>query len=263
MIDLNHLLKNIELYKAKYKSKKIKCNVDYFVIVEEKRKALQIKTENMRALCNKLCAEVPKFKLAKKDTSELINQITILDNQINKNNKILAKYHDSINKRLQKLHNLPRYDNVYNQQLTTTFTNYTKAKLIEYIESKFRIENYNKSTKHYLKNNKNRLFQESSLPYAINCKNGYLVLCTDTEVDKIFDDLLEHFKNNSLSIIQLANHQLRQDNTASFYIHLNKKEAFYFELNKEFYTRQHSIKYRNSKIDMTKFVNQINILFKW
>ena len=88
MIDLNHLLKNIELYKTKYKSKKIKCNVDYFVVIEEKRKALQIKTENMRALCNKLCAEVPKFKLAKKDTSELINQITILDNQINKNNPL-------------------------------------------------------------------------------------------------------------------------------------------------------------------------------
>ena len=42
MIDLNDLLKNIDKYKAGYSFKKVRANLDYFVIMEESRKKLQL-----------------------------------------------------------------------------------------------------------------------------------------------------------------------------------------------------------------------------
>jgi hypothetical protein len=63
-----------------------------------------------------------------------------------------------------------------------------------------------------------------------------------------------------MSLIKVSSKKLHWANNASFYVHLNQKESFYFEINKEYCTREANIKYRSKDIDMTKFVNQINIL---
>ena len=263
MIDLNHLLKNIDLYKERYSHKGLKTNVDYFLQAENKRKELQLKTEKMRALCNKLCAEVPLFREKNKDTTELISQITILDEQIKRNNKQLEKYHKQINKNLKKLHTLPEFLNQYNEQMPTTNNNVMLSDLCDVINKNYNVSNFNGKILSFFKQKQDVLFQESSMPCVINCKDGYLFLCEEADVDKIKKFFLDYFSNNALSLIKVSCRKLNKENESSFYVHLNKKESFYFEINKEFYTRQFNIKYKNSKIDMTKFVNQINVLLKW
>ena len=263
MIDLNHLLKNIDLYKERYAHKEIKVNLDIFVTLEEQRKELQIKTENMRALCNKLCGEVPAFREKGKNTDELISQIEMLDEQIKANNKVLNSYNKKINKNLAKLHNLPEFLNSYHEQLPTTFTNITLTDLKKMINSKYNAESFNGKIINYFKQKRDMLFQESKMPCVVNCKDGYLFLCDEPEANKIKKFFLDYFEKNALSLIRVSCRKLNKENESSYYVHLNRRESFYFEINKEFYTRQFNIKYKNSKIDMTKFACQINVLFKW
>lgn len=263
MIDLNHLLKNIDTYKERYKHKELKVNLDIFVYLEEQRKELQIKTENMRALCNKLCGEVPIFRAKNKNTHELIAQITMLDEQIKINNKKLDCYAKKINTRLAKLHNLPEFLNKYNEQLPTTFNNTNIADLNNLITETFNVEPYNGKILNYFSEKKNMLIQEDSMPKVVKCKDGFLFMCAEGDVEKIKKFFLDYFEKNALSLIKVSCRKLNRANNSSFYVHLNKRESFYFEINKEYYTRLFNLKYKNSQIDMTKFVNQINVLFKW
>ena len=261
MIDLNDLLKNIDKYKAGYALKRQKVDLDYFVFMEESRKKLQLDTEKMRALCNKLCGEVARFREKNKDTDELIKQIVTLDKIINENNKELDRYNKSINKRLSKLHNLPIYDNKYNEQLSTNKdATLTYAELEKLINSKTEVEVYKGKIQKYFKEKQNILFEEDKMPKFVKAKNGYTILCAGYDVEKIQNAFLDFFAKNAMSLIKVSSARLHWANNASFYVHLNQKESFYFEINKEYCTREYNIKYRSKDIDMTKFVNQINIL---
>lgn len=263
MIDLNDLLKNIDTYKAGYALKKQNADLDYFVFMEDSRKQLQLDTEKMRALCNKLCGEVARFREKNKDTDELIAQIVMLDKVINENNKTLDRYNKIINKRLAKLHNLPIYDNKYNEQLATNKNaDITYAKLEELIKENVEVETYNGKIQKYFKEKRNFLFEEDKMPKFVKAKNGYTILCAAYDVEKIQKAFLDFFAKNALSLIKVSSAKLHWANNASFYVHLNHKESFYFEINKEYCTRECNIKYRSKDIDMTKFVNQINILLR-
>ena len=263
MIDLNHLLNNIELYNERYHHKGLKTTVDVFSELEKERKELQLKTEKMRALCNKLCGEVPSFKARKKDTSELIEKITLLDSQIAINNKVLDRMHKKINKKLKRLHNLPEFLNPYNEQIVTRKTGIKFSELFELIEKNYNVESYSGKILKFFNEKRNFLIDETSLPLVTKCKDGYLFLCEESDVSKIQNFFLDFFEKNALSLIKVSCRKLNKANSASFYVHLNRKESFYFEINKEYFSREFNLKYRNSKIDMTKFVNQINILLKW
>ncbi len=263
MIDLNHLLKNIDIYKERYAKKELKVDLDVFVSLENDRKELQIKTEKMRALCNKLCGEVPHFRETGKNTEELIEQIKVLDSQINSNNKILDAYHKKINKKLKKLHNLPEFLNSYHEQMPTKFTNISLADLKKMIVSNYNTEQFKGKIINYFKQKRDVLFEEEKMPYVICCKDGFLFLCDEQSSEKIKKFFLDYFEKNALSLIRVSCRKLNKENEASYYIHLNKRESFYFEINKEFYSREFNLKYKNSKIDMTKFVCQLNVLFKW
>lgn len=263
MIDLNHLLNNIDLYNERYHHKGLKTTVDVFVELENERKELQLKTEKMRALCNKMCGEVPTFRTLKKDTSELLEKIKMLDAQVNFNNKVLNKMHQKINKRLKKLHNLPEFLNHYNEQMITRKNGIKLEELTKLIESNFSVEHYSGKILKFFKEKRNVLLEESALPQLTKCNDGYLFLCKESDVSKIQTLFLDFFEKNALSLIKVSCRKLNRANSVSFYVHLNRKESFYFEINKEFYTREFNIKYRDSSIDMTKFANQINILFKW
>ena len=263
MIDLNDLLKNIDKYKAGYAFKKVRANLDYFVIMEESRKKLQLDTEKMRALCNKLCGEVARFREKNKDTTELINQITALDKVINENNKELERYNKNINKHLAKLHNLPMYDNEYNEQLANNKNaTITYAELEKDLKKNLQVEEFDGKIQKYFKEKANFLFEEDKMPFAVKAKNGFVILCRAQDVEKIQEEFLKYFSEKAMSLIKVSSKKLHWANSASFYVHLNHKESFYFEINKEYCTRESNIKYRSKDIDMTKFVNQINILTK-
>ncbi len=263
MIDLHHLLNNIDLYNNKYKKKGLKTNVKFFIMLENVRKQLQQKTENMRALCNKLCGEVVKLKNNGKSTEDLVEKITLLDKQINKNNEILNKQNLYINKKLKKLHNLPDYLNPMHEQMKTNKSGVEKKQLIDLLEKQYNIIEYPKNIKKLFKEKRNYLLDEQNLPLVTKCKDGYLFFCTEAQQKEIQEQFLDYFSTNALSLIKVSCRKLNKENSASFYVHMNRRESFYFEINKEFYSREYNIKYKDTKTDMTKFVNQINILFKW
>ena len=87
MIALNELLENIEEFTYKYKQKGVRFNPNFFVKLEEKRKELQLKTEKMRADCNKLCSESISKKI--KNNSQInMQEIDLLNKKIeNKRSK--------------------------------------------------------------------------------------------------------------------------------------------------------------------------------
>ncbi len=264
MIDLNDLLKNIDTYKERYAKKGLKVNLDYFVFAEEARKKLQLDTEKLRALCNKLCGEVPKFREKNQDTAELIKQITLIDLVIKENIKVLEKYNKAINKKLRKLHNLPEFDNQFNEQIITRKTSdLTLATLEQLIVQNTKVIYHKGSIKNYLKSNRNMLFSEEKMPIVVRANDGYTFLCNEADVSRIQKLFYDFFYENSLSMIRVSSRRMNRANTESFFMHLNKREACFFEINKQFYTREYNVKYRSRDIDMTKFVNQLNIMLKW
>ena len=264
MIDFNHLLNNLDLYSEGYKNKGLKINLEAFLLLENKLKTLQLKTEKMRAVCNKLCKDVATLKNEGKDTSEILGKITLLDDTIKTNSKKLKKLNLKINKKLKKLHNIPEFSNPYHEQVVTNFKNSsTLNDLKSFINENFKVESFNKTILYYFKEKRNFLFDESNMPEVISCKDGYLFLCSQSHFDEIKNTFLDYFSKNSLSLIKVSCRKLNKANEASYYVHLNKKQSLYFEINKEFYTREFNLKYRDKKIDMTKFVGQINVLLKW
>ena len=263
MIALNELLDNLDLYKQKYAIKGLHVNLDSFVRLENERKIIQLKAEKMRALCNKLCSQVPTFQKNGKDTDELIKQITNLDEQIKVYNNTLKSYERRINSKLKKLHNLPECDNKMHEQIPIKQNPTNKSDLVKFINENYSVENYNKKILSLLKLNKNIVFDENQLPLVYNCKNGYVILGTSEQVVSIKKDLMKYFETNSFSLIKVSSKKMNKDNASSFFVHLSKRDSLYFETINEFYSREFKIKYHNKSVDMTKFVNQLNILFKW
>ena len=80
--------------------------------------------------------------------------------------------------------------------------------------------------------------------------------------DKIESELINFFKENALATIKLRTKQLRKECSSEYFIHLNKSEWMRVRCTREFHTRAHNVKYRDKSVDMTKFVNQINVILK-
>ena len=263
MIALNELLDNLDLYKTKYQEKGLHFNLDVFVKLENERKALQMKTEKMRALCNKLCSEVPNFKKNGKDTEELVKQITTLDNQIKSYNKTLQSYERKINSKLRKLHNLPEFNNKRHEQMPIVQNPSTRADLIKFINENYKPEKFNKNILSLSKARKNMVFDERELPLVVECSDGFTFCGTLEQTNELRKLFMDYFEKNSFSLIKVSSRKILKSNSACFFVHLNKRESVYFETIKEFHSREHKIKYHDTKLDMTKFVNQLNVLLKW
>lgn len=261
MIALNELLSNIDEFANKYKQKGVRFNPKFFVSMEEKRKALQLETEKMRADCNKLCADSIANKI-KIDAQIDMPGIDELNNKINKNNKILEKYNNQINKKLSKLHNLPDEISNINAQLQTKRKAISKDIVRKFVVTLGTTEKVNLSHKEFYKSMQDRVFDESELPRVFLFKDSAIIYCLKQETEKLEGELINFFKENALATIKLRTKQLRKECSSEYFIHLNKSEWMRVRCTKEFHTRAYSVKYRDKSIDMTKFVNQINVILK-
>ncbi len=261
MIALNELLSNINEYTLKYRQKGVKFNPEFFVDMEDKRKKLQLETEKMRADCNKLCSESIRSHINNSKKID-INAIDELNTQIEKNNKLLEKYNKKINKKLSRLHNLPDEISNINLQLQTTRKAISKDIVRKFLVSLGKTEKINASYKEFCNSMQDRVFEESDLPKVFTFKDAVVVFCTKQAQPKLANDIINFFKENALATIRLRTKQLRRDCASEYFIHLNKSEWLRVRCVKEFYTREHNVKYRDKSVDMTKFVNQINVILK-
>lgn len=257
MIALNEIIKNKELFLNRYKLKGRRISLKKLFNLESKNKELQLKTESMRSNCNKLCGIIAELRNKNQDTSSLIFEINKLDMQIKKNNKLLARTNNQINKILSKLHNLPDDENLTNLQLETK----NKATNLENLESFLNkvstIKISDTTTNKYLYKLHDVILD--SLPQVIKCNDGYVILSNLNNFETLKEQLLNYFKLNAEHLIKVSIKKISKECASSYLVHLNKTLSLNVDIIREYNTRSHKIKYHDTTTDMTKFVNQINI----
>ena len=261
MIALNELLNNIELYKSTYKMMGLKSNLSRFVELENKLKNIQLEAEHKRSDCNKKCANLVKLKKDNIDISDHLIEIVELDNEINKLQKQLSSIIETIENNLKKLHNLPDLKNTQNLQIETSKTKSDLNALKSYLSKICTIKSCLKSSKNFIKEQCDVLFEQNELPLATYCKHGIVILCEQNKIDDLAQKLIEYFKQNSISMIERSVCKLKKSSSREIFIHLNNRLYLKLEIKREFFTREFKLKYRDKSIDTTKFVNQINIVF--
>lgn len=259
MIALNEIVKNKEYFINKYKQMGKSANLDSIVFLEEKYSKLQLEAKNNRSNCNKLCSQVAEQINDKKDVSVLISQINTLDNFINKQTKILDKMYAKINKKLRKLHNPARCENLLNLHIKTKAKDYSVLNFINEINKISTINIINDSIKKYLKTREDYVFTADNLPMIIKYKNKITILATKEDCIQIYDNLVKQLKDNSKVLIQKSIRQLKKQSTDEYRATLSDNSVIDLRLVEEFYSREYSLKYTDKKSDMSKFLNQIDI----
>ena len=262
MIALNELLKNLDEYEKAYKLMGLKVNLNVFVELEEKLKQTQLDFEHKRALCNKMCGELIIKNTAGNNTTEDIKKIEKLDAEASKLQKKLAKITNKINSKLAKLDNKPDNLNTKHLQIDTNKKESSISDLKKFFDSNYKTEQYKKSNKSFIKTQVEKVFDQKTLPFITNTKDGAVILCSLQDIDEVLEILLNFFKQNSLSIIEKAITNIDKSSAREFLIHLQNSVYIKMEVKREYFSRQFKIKYKDTSTDMTKFVNQININFK-
>ena len=261
MIALNELLENFDEYQNTYQEMGLKIKLNTFVVLENKRKLIQNDFETTRSECNKLCKTVAEKRKNNEDTTEILRKITSLDKLNKKLEKQLMYQGKIIDKKLKKLRNLPDTLNKKHLQIKTQKTPSTVSELISHLGTICNSEHSEFKVQDYLETQKNKLFKEIELPSMTVCKDGLLLLCTAREREDFCTGIIEYLKNNSLSLVKHSIYKMKKSSSSEYFVHLKRKTYLKVSFKKEFFTRELKIKYRDSSIDMTKFVNQINILF--
>lgn len=261
MIALNELIKDIEKYKTAYKLMGLKINLNTFVKLENKLRTAGQAFEHSRALCNKKCGELIKKQAQNTETVAELAEIVMLDKKTLKLQAKFNKINKKINKKLERLPNLPDENNLSNLQIETTKTASSIEDFKTFIEKTFKVNTFSKKINLFLKGETDKIFEEENLPQITYTKNGIVVFSKKDDVEKHFNNMLTYFKNNAISIIKLSINNLCKSSTHEYLIHLNENLYLKLELKREFFSRKYKIKYHDKSTDMTKFVNQINIIF--
>lgn len=262
MIALNELLANKKLYENKYRQMGRKIDLTQFVMLENERKIVQIEAENLRAETSKLCASVASLRKQNADTSKVIRQINLNNSRIKAKQRTLDRMNKNINAKLRLLPNIPEYDNELNKQLETAnkTSDFEMFKL--FIATKFKLIQSRKSIRRMVKSYKNRVFQETELPIAVHCKNGIVLILQNYLSEEIKAELVEYLKNNSKYLVQPSVKNLKSSSTNEYIATINDLNILNVEIKGEYFTRDFSIKYKNLQLDTTKFVYEIDIIFK-
>ncbi len=261
MIALNELLNQREKYEETYKAMGLKENLNSIVELESKRKKLQLKAEELRAKNNRDCANIAKLRKGNLDTTSAMHDILETEKEIKSLQKDLSFMEKCINSKLKKLHNLPDSLNELNLQIDTKGNKSNFTEFTSLLKSFMNSYNSLHTTTGYVKKLKMRVFDESELPICVFSRNGILILVPDYDLDKTLKKLFNYFNENAMNVVQLSFKNLKKSSTAEYLIQFNEKQIIKLELKREFYTRQYKLKYKNKSLDMTKFVNQIDIMY--
>ncbi len=261
MIAFNELLKNIDQYEAAYKLMGLKFNPNFYRSCEKKLRDIQTKAEETRALCNKKCGEFIRLKTTNQPTVRLIDEIKKLDKAANKYQNKQKICLNKIKSKLKKLHNLPDKENLSHIQIDTNKSESDILAVKTFLNSFSKQESLNLSHKKFLNQIKNKIFQEDELPYTAELKNEFVILTTTNTIDEIINRLINYFKANSISIIELSIKNIKKSSSREFFIHLKEDSYLKMEIKREFFAREYKLKFHNNQTDMTNFVNQINIVF--
>ena len=110
MLDVKFIRNNIDLVKEAIKNKNEKADLDQFIDLEEKKRSLQFKYDNLRAEQNRVSKEIPKMKKAKEDVSEIIKEMGQIAGQLKEISAELSDAETQLNDILLLIPNIPYPD---------------------------------------------------------------------------------------------------------------------------------------------------------
>ncbi len=261
MIALNEIMSNQEDFERIYKKMGHRVDLIPIISLEDERKIVQLKAETLRSETSKLCSQIAILRRENKDTKALMSQIESNEKQIKALNKKLDSFGKQIDSKLKLLPNISTHENELNKQIETLGSQSDFGSLKIYISSMFKPTKSRKSIRSYVKSLKNRLFQESELGIAAFCKNGIALLFQNYLADDVLNQLLSYLKNNSQFLVCAGIKNLSRTSSCEYIATLNQNCFINIQIKGEYFTREHKIKYKYIKLDNTKFVYEIDIVY--
>lgn len=262
MIALNELLKEHNKFDEAYKKLGIKVNLEKIKSLQVEIKHIQLDAENKRATCNKLCSEIASLRRENKDTQAALEEILLLDNQINELQAKLDRLGKKINKKLRHMRNIP--DEFILNDIVLAQNEDSKlflSQFLGFVNSKFKTKQSSLNVNKVIMQDKNRLLTEEELPEIVLCNDAILCFMTDFEFDDVKNTFLSYFKEKSSKVTRIRSKKTSRACADEYLINLVDCKLK-MEIVREFNTREYGIKYKNSSIDMTKFVNEIKFRIK-
>ena len=265
MIALNEIISNKEKFEEKYNSMGKKIKLNKIIKLEEDFIAYDKKACELRALCNKLCSEIAELINTNSETTEAISKINKIDKEILFYEKKSSKAMNKINKKLNKLPNIPIEKNTLNIAVKTKKTSFSKKEFIDKINNISQIESINQNEKIYLESLKKIVFKAENLPKVIkakgNHKQKYIILC-GSDALSILNDLQNSLTENAKYLTIKSIKSLKKESSKELYATLTDNSFISVKFLGEFLSREKLIKLYDKKLDMTKFVNIIKISIK-
>lgn len=268
MIALDKILNNTKEYGDYYKSQGLDSSMKFLLKCDSDRKSLESKIETLKAETNRLCYELAQNKIQKADMKFNYNNIVchqkIMDNLM-KLEKFLALMIDDT---LEQLPNLPDYFTDTNEVISNFSGSETKnfkpiEKFLEDFHPTYILnpEATRKDINYYLSSLKDYVLGDGD-SLLINSPSAAILLVPDYNIDLTIENLINFLSLNSMELTRIKTSNLKPTSSAEYVAKINNELQIKIEVKREFFTRKYKIKYRNNKIDMTKFMNQINIIYK-
>lgn len=273
MIALNELLDNVNHYQDMYNKIGYKSNLNYFVKKEAERKKLQLEFEHLRANCNKRCNILAKTKKNGEDFSDILDEILTDEKILDEMQIRLDKYNNQINKELKKLPNIP--DTFLDKKIyivknnagdlsISSFNEYID-KLNQYLSNNFDskfifiTQDLLKDKISYLSSIKNQVYEESNAFQEILLSNNSIFLAPEFAINNLLNTIISFTATISQNLYKVKTVSTSKSSSSEFMAKINDNFCIKISLKREYFTRLYNIKYKNRSIDMTKFLNQINI----
>ncbi len=262
MLALNELLADFDKYDAYYKRISFKADLDKIKALEASRKIVQLEFEKLRAENNKASAEIATLKNSGAAASEInlaMSEILRRERKIKHLKTKLNRFSRQINSRLKKLRPLPDEMLANNDVIFEDFNaSVTLKEALSVFKNNYKYEQFEGKIRSLEKKYRDFLFQEEDLMFSAVCHDGMLIFCTIEELDENFNELLRFFYATAIKIERLSDVNLCGSATTEYKVYL-KDRIISLQKNREFFSREFNIKYRDTKQDVTRFVQQITI----
>lgn len=107
MLDIKYIRSHADQVKTAVKNKNEKADINLLLELDEQKKALQFKYDNMRAEQNRVSKEIPRLKKAKQDVSEIIAEMGLISKQLKDISAELSETEKQVENILLTIPNIP------------------------------------------------------------------------------------------------------------------------------------------------------------
>ncbi len=261
MIALNEIVVNPKKFEEVYDLMGRRYNIKKIIFLAKKMKIFGQKSEDFRSKCNKICPKIAELKGKNENLKPTLLQIKKLDRLSKKYQKKFEIAERKVSWQLKKLPNLP--DEIFSENKVISEGG-NQISLLDFQkfvlnENVFEFKDF--KAKNVYKKYKNFIFSEAELPLKINCKDGIIIFNTDYFIDKELENILNFSINQNLNLVRLSFDNYSKSSCDEYLVSLSDDKEIKIELKREFNTREHSIKYKNSKFDRNQFVNEVFVRF--